>query len=112
MPSTPEAIAFLQSIGAVPVLAHPFLNMHEEELTEFIRTAKPCGLAAMETQYSTYSPEVTSTATRIAKEYNLLESGGSDYHGKAKTLIRLGVGKGNLKIPMGYYTELAKCVEM
>ena len=103
-----EAFTFLHSIGAVPVLAHPFLNMQAEELTEFIQKAKPCGLAAMETQYSTYSPEVTSTAARIAKEYNLLESGGSDYHGRNKPDIALGSGRGNLAVPLSFVSNLER----
>lgn len=49
-------------------------------------------------------------ALRLARENELLFSGGSDYHGKNKPLIRLGVGKGNLKIPMEYCTMFVECV--
>lgn len=101
-----EAIAFLRSIGAVPVLAHPFLNLREEELIPFIQQAKPYGLAAMETQYSTYSPEITATASEIAKNYGLLESGGSDYHGANKPDIQLGTGKGMLAVPNHFVSYL------
>lgn len=104
---TQEAIGFLHSIGAVPVLAHPFLNLQAEELTEFIRIAKPLGLAAMETRYSTYSPEVTKTASEIAREYRLPESGGSDYHGKNKPDIALGIGRGNLAVPASFACNLS-----
>ncbi len=34
----------------------------------------------------------------FAKEYDLVISGGSDFHGDNKPHIDLGVGKGNLKI--------------
>lgn len=94
-----EAIAYLKSVGAVPVLAHPFLNLNEEELIEFIPQAKSYGLAAMETRYSTYSPETSAAAQRIACEFGLLESGGSDYHGKNKPDIKLGIGRGSLIVP-------------
>ena len=94
-----EAIAFLKSIGAVPVLAHPFLNLQKEKLIAFIQQAKPYGLAAMETRYSTYSPEITVTATEIANTYGLLASGGSDYHGTNKPDIGLGIGRGTLAVP-------------
>lgn len=93
-----EAISFLKSINAVPVLAHPFLNLQEEELITFIQQAKPYGLAAMETQYSTYSPEITAAATEIANTYGLLASGGSDYHGTNKPDIELGIGRGSLAV--------------
>ena len=42
----------------------------------------------------------------IAKEFNLLESGGSDFHGNAKPHIRLGNGMGNLQINYSYLEKL------
>ena len=110
-PSTYETIQFIKSIGAVAVLAHPFLDMNYEEVKAFLPEAKKYGLDAIETDYSTYDGYETNCAKEIASESGLLFSGGSDYHGKAKTLIRLGVGKGNLKVPMSYYKELEKRAE-
>lgn len=97
-----DAIGFLHGLGAVPVLAHPFLNLEETELRAFLQEAKPAGLAAMETLYAAFSPEVTQTARQIAREFGLLESGGSDFHGDNKPHIRLGTGKGNLSVPMSF----------
>lgn len=110
-PSTYETIQFIKSIGAVAVLAHPFLDMNYEEVKAFLPEAKKYGLDAIETDYSTYDGYETNCAKELALENGLLFSGGSDYHGKAKTLIRLGVGKGNLKVPMSYYKELEKRTE-
>ena len=101
-----EAIAFLRSIGAVPVLAHPFLNLQKEELISFVQQAKPYGLAAMETRYATYSPEMTDAAAEIANACGLLESGGSDYHGANKPDIQLGTGKGMLAVPNHFVSYL------
>lgn len=95
-----EAIAFLKSIGAVPVLAHPFLSLTEEELREFLPKAKEQGLAAMETRYSKYDEETTETAIRMARAYGLMESGGSDYHGSNKPDIQIGSGQGALEVPI------------
>lgn len=94
-----DAIAFLRSMKAVPVLAHPFLNLREPQLREFLKEAKSHGLAAMETRYSSYTPETAETARRIAREFDLAESGGSDFHGQTKPDIHLGTGKGALRIP-------------
>ena len=44
-----EAIQFIRSIGAVSVLAHPFLNLNEDELCIFLKNAVLCGLDGMET---------------------------------------------------------------
>lgn len=94
-----EIIRFIKSMGAVAVLAHPFLNLKEAELREFLAEAVPCGLDAMETMYSTYDDETTAAAHRVAEEFGLLHSGGSDYHGGNKPHIQMGVGQGNLAVP-------------
>lgn len=103
-----EAISFLRSIGAVPVLAHPYLSLQDGEIAAFLQKAIPCGLAAMETRYSTYSPETTAAAIQKAKAYGLLESGGSDFHGENKPDIRLGTGGGDLSVPDDFVKLLAE----
>lgn len=102
-----EAVRFLHAINAVPVLAHPFISLSEGELRRFLPEAKEHGLAAMETRYSTYSPEVTAAAHAIAQKFGLLESGGSDFHGENKPDIRLGSGTGDLVVPYGFVQKLS-----
>ena len=102
-----EAVHFLHSIHAVPVLAHPFISLTEGEFRTFLPEAKEHGLAAMETRYSTYSPEVTAAAHAVAQKFELLESGGSDFHGENKPDIRLGSGTGDLVVPYGFVQKLS-----
>ena len=94
-----EAIRFIKSIGAAAVLAHPLLNLDEAGLREFLPRAIEAGLDGMEVYYSKYTPAETALAEHIAKEFQLLPSGGSDYHGDNKPGIELGVGRGDLQIP-------------
>ena len=101
-----KTIEFIKSTGAVPVLAHPFLDLDEQSLREFLTLAKPYGLEGMETVYSTYSEEETLLAKRIVKEYDLKESGGSDFHGYRKNDISLAIGRGNLVIPYDFCKNL------
>ena len=102
-----NAIALLRYVEAVPVLAHPFLNLKTEAvLRECLQEAVPKGLVGMETMYSSYSPETEAAARRIAREFGLLESGGSDFHGDTKPHIRLGCGKGNLAVPASFADTL------
>ena len=96
-----ETIRYIKSFGAVAVLAHPFLNLNEADLREFLKEAVPCGLDAMETLYSTYDEETTAAAKQVADDFGLLHSGGSDYHGGNKPHIQMGIGQGNLAIPQG-----------
>lgn len=101
-----EAVRFLRSINAVPVLAHPFISLSEGELRAFLPEAKEYGLAAMETRYATYAPEVSAAARAVAGVFQLLESGGSDFHGGNKPDIRLGSGTGDLAVPDGFAQKL------
>lgn len=101
-----EAIAFIKSLGAVAVLAHPLLTMDEAMLRAFLPRAVEAGLDAMETEYSTYDEEATRLARTIAKEFGLRRSGGSDFHGDRKPDIRIGVGRGSLAVPASLLDEL------
>lgn len=101
-----EVIRFIKSIGSVAVLAHPFLNLKEEALRTFFPQAKEAGLDAMEVYYPRFDEETTALACRMAAEYGLLPSGGSDFHGANKPDIALGAGTGNLCIPSSVLDDL------
>lgn len=105
-PSVWEILDFLTGIGAVPVLAHPFLNLTEDQLKDFLPRAKERGLVGMETIYTTYDDDTAACAARLARDFGLLPSGGSDFHGPKKPGVHLGVGKGNLLIPLQWANDL------
>lgn len=94
-----DCIRFIKSIGAVAVLAHPFLNLDEAELRAFLPQAVEAGLDGMEVAYSKYSAETMATAFAVADDFGLKYSGGSDFHGGNKPDIALGIGRGSLRIP-------------
>lgn len=104
--TTFEVLDFIKSIGAVSVLAHPLLDLSKEELVKLIPQAKEHGLKAIEGRYSKYSLEEQEFSEKIAKEFDLLLSGGSDFHGENKPDIKLGKGMGNLKIPYDYVIKM------
>lgn len=101
-----DVIRFIKSIGAVAVLAHPFLNLDEENLRQFLKEAVPHGLDGMETLYSKFSETETALAGTIAEEFGILSSGGSDFHGANKPDIQLGSGRGNLQVPLDVLNKL------
>lgn len=105
-PLLPEMIDFVKSIGAVPVLAHPFLSLEEEEVEQVLPFAKEKGLVGMECYYPLYSEETTKKALYLAEKYGLLCSGGSDFHGGNKPDIQMGTGRGTLKIPFAWAEAL------
>lgn len=103
-----DVIRKLRELGAIPILAHSFLSMDEQMLRAFLPKAKQAGLIGMETDYATYDAATTEKARAIAAEFDLLKSGGSDFHGTNKPDIRVGCGKGALAVPFAYYENLMK----
>lgn len=101
-----DVIRDLRRMGALPVLAHPLQELTERELRELLPEAVEAGLAGMETMHASYTPEVICLAEKIAAEFHLLASGGSDFHGSVKPDISLGTGKGWLCIPSNIYLNL------
>lgn len=96
-----ECLELIRNSGGIPVLAHPkSLNLPEKEFLILLKDMIKYGLEGIEVYHSTHTPEEMSYYHQIANQYNLLISGGSDYHGKGiKPDIELGTGKNhNLKI--------------
>jgi predicted metal-dependent phosphoesterase TrpH len=104
--TTFETLEFINSINAVSILAHPLLDLTEEELLKFLPQAVAHGLDGMEVRYSTYSEKEQEFAEKTAKEFGLLASGGSDFHGENKPDISLGLGKGNLQVPYEFLEKI------
>ena len=73
-----EAVALILQAGGLPVLAHP-LTMNDSEAV--IIELKPAGLVGIEAYYNGYTAGETGMLVSLAKKYNLITSGGSDYHG-------------------------------
>jgi 3',5'-nucleoside bisphosphate phosphatase len=73
-----EAIQLIVRAGGLPVLAHP---MTYDKFEAAIAELKPTGLVGMEVYYNNYSAEQTQRLLKIADSFNLIPTGGSDYHG-------------------------------
>ena len=93
----------------MPVLAHPILyRLSDARLEELVATLKEAGLAGIETVYSTYVPAEERQIRALAKKYDLLMTGGSDFHGSNKPHIQLGTGMGKLFIPDEFLDGIKK----
>lgn len=78
--SIQEGIALLRSCGAVPVWAHPYL-FRGGELETVLRELIAAGLMGVEVYHPTHHKEQIEHLKRLCCHYNLLMTGGSDYHG-------------------------------
>lgn len=78
-----EATKLLRSVRAVPVLAHP-LTVRDQDLLSFIETLMNVGLLGVEVDYD-YSflglHRSSNEVREIIKDLDIIQTGGSDYHG-------------------------------
>ena len=103
-----RAIEIIRGAGGLPVLAHPMLLQLEKDtaLEKLILTLKEMGLKGIEVYYPEHTPEQTAYYATLADRYDLLATGGTDFHGSLKPDIKMGTGKGNLHIPYELYEKL------
>lgn len=93
------AVRLLAELGATVCLAHPMLQKYPSGWLEgFTGRLAGYGLTAVEAWHSEYSEADTRACLALAKRFGLGLSGGSDYHGGNKPGIRLGVGRGGLRV--------------
>ena len=107
-----EAIILIREAGGLTVLAHPpQLEIDDDELESLVARLTRTGLAGIECYYSDHTPEQTAYFLKLAEKYNLLVTGGSDFHGSSKPHIRLGCGAGNLRVPQELFERLLEASE-
>ncbi len=70
-----EAIEIITSAGGLPVLAHP------RGQAPILRGLVEAGLVGLEAYYPNYSMEDSERLARLAQNYNLIPTGGTDFHG-------------------------------
>jgi len=82
-----DVIAIVRKAGGVPVIAHPLARTSSEDdqpetfpRTNFI-TMVEAGLLGLETSHSEVKPSTKIILDAFAKEFGLITTGSSDYHG-------------------------------
>ncbi|MCK4778799.1 MAG: PHP domain-containing protein [Candidatus Lokiarchaeota archaeon] len=105
-----ESIELISSAGGVPILAHPGIYDVANRM-KFVEQCIKAGIKGIEIEYTYaknrpfYETEKAKWAQeffpnyyrKIAENYNLIKSGGSDYHGGKK-----GIKMGDAKVPYNY----------
>jgi predicted metal-dependent phosphoesterase TrpH len=93
-----DAIGLIHGAGGLAVMAHPGLNRTDENIPELVEA----GLDGLECFHSKHSASQAGHYTRIAQEFDLAVTGGSDCHGlsKGKPLI------GTVKLPYEYVEKI------
>lgn len=88
-----EAVDLVHGAGGVAVLAHPGL-LPDAHRYSIVRELAALGLDGVEVEHSRHSSEERRRLRELAKELDLVETGGSDFHGENKPDVDLGYGHG------------------
>ncbi len=79
---TPEdAVRLIVSANGLPVIAHPITLPGLEELRNWLPGLRAAGLVGLEIYYGPYTPEDEQALLALAHEYQLIPTGGTDFHG-------------------------------
>jgi hypothetical protein len=84
--SPQKAITLLRDSGGVAVLAHPYLIKNDSLIPELVTH----GLAGLEVYYPEHTQAMTNFYRELASRYDLIATGGSDFHGRVKPNTPLG----------------------
>ncbi len=93
-----EAIKLIRDVGGIPVLAHPYTLNNDALIPQFVKN----GLMGLEVYYPEHSQGMINLYLGLAGKFNLLVTGGSDCHGKAKPEVKIGT----IKIPYALIEKL------
>jgi predicted metal-dependent phosphoesterase TrpH len=86
-----DAVSLIKEARGLPVLAHPLKVMH------FLPSLVEAGLVGLEVYYGSYSYEDIRGLADLACKYDLIPTGGSDFHGSGSLHT---VEMGGVKVPV------------
>jgi len=95
-----RCLEVIRSAGGVPVIAHPGqMKLTRNKLRRLIKKLKEQGLGGLEVWHPTHHPHQVKALERICEEFELIATGGTDFHGSLTPDLSLGTGFGNLCVP-------------
>ena len=99
-PMLEEGIRRIYDAGGLASLAHPVrLPQRNSGLDGLVERLIDVGLRGIEVFHSEHSPLDSEQFASLARRFNLIPTGGSDFHGENKPGVQLGTGiDGNLHL--------------
>ena len=108
-----EALPVIHEAGGVTSLAHFHKNIglgsldSRQQQEQAIVELHHLGLDGMERFYPNYSAEDAEFAAEMIRKYDLLPTGGTDFHGTNRPGIEMGSGlNGNIAVPYEFFQEV------
>ena len=102
-----QAMEMIRQSGGIPVLAHPvqLRTENDAQLERVVKDLVDLGLEGLEVIHSDHDAALVEKYEALADRYNLLKTGGSDFHGTNKKDIPLGTARGR-RVPRAYFDAL------
>ena len=98
VPDFETASNLVRQAGGLVFIPHIFeYKQNAEPILNYI--LDNFDIDGIECYYTTFTPEQHDKLIKLCNERNLFISGGSDFHGKIKPDVDIGVGYGNMQIP-------------
>ncbi len=92
-PTLEAGIRQITESGGIAALAHPVrLSQRDADLENLLECLVDIGLQGIEVFHSEHSPEDCAQYAQLARRFDLIPTGGSDFHGENKPGVRLGRG--------------------
>ncbi|KGK86685.1 histidinol phosphatase [Desulfosporosinus sp. HMP52] len=99
--STEEGIRLVREAQGVAVLAHPGMQGLDDEIPVWAKM----GLQGLEVRHSEHSEEDVRRYAAIAQQYELIMTGGSDFHGEIR---KPGVELGEWGVPLTVLRQIQR----
>ncbi|GGG13039.1 PHP domain-containing protein [Paenibacillus abyssi] len=96
-----EAVDWIREAGGTSIIAHPGLYGEDELVEELIRY----GIGGVEVYHSDHSKQEEERYLKLARRYQVIETGGSDYHGERGGVVYHG-GIGSRSVHAGVLMQL------
>lgn len=103
-----EAISFIREAVGVSVLAHPATIKFDRRtnLDSMVKNLMEFGLEGIEAFSVEHRKEQTKNYMSLAKNFGLIITGGTDFHGDLRPGVEIGIGHGKLDVPYSSYENL------
>jgi 3',5'-nucleoside bisphosphate phosphatase len=107
---SPEAcVEVIRKAGGVPVIAHPAqMKLTTRALRRLVKKLKDHGLGGIEVWHSTHQPHQVEAFQRVCDDFDLVATGGSDFHGTLTPDLSVGHGFGDLEVSDAVLEALVK----
>ena len=89
--SLEEAVTWIRNSGGIAVLAHPGrYDIGRTNMLNLLHEFRELGGKAIEVVTGSHTPEMVPHFARLAHQFELLSSAGSDYHGPGQSYFEMG----------------------